>query len=60
MGSFVFPIGAYEEIVSFVRRHAVPLEALITHRVPLQAAAEILPECDRGETGKVVFTWEEA
>ena len=57
LGSFVFPIDSYEEIVSFVRRHAVPLEAVITHRVPLEAAPDILPACDRGETGKVVFTW---
>lgn len=57
LGSFVFPIDAYEGIVHFVRRHAVPLEAVITHRVPLQAAPDVLPACDRGETGKVVFTW---
>lgn len=60
MGSFVFAISAYEEIVSFVRRHAIPIEAVVTHRVPLRAAEDIFPECDRGETGKVMFTWDDA
>jgi threonine dehydrogenase-like Zn-dependent dehydrogenase len=57
-GSFVFPINAYEDVVGFVRRHAIPLESVITHRVPLAAAGEVLPACDRGATGKVVFTWD--
>lgn len=60
LGSFVFPIDAYEEIADFVRRHAVPLEATVTHQVPLDDAPDVFPACDRGETGKVVFVWNEA
>lgn len=57
LGSFVFPLDTYEPMLRFVRRHQVPVEAIVTHRVPLERAPDILPACDRGETGKVVFTW---
>jgi threonine dehydrogenase-like Zn-dependent dehydrogenase len=57
LGSFVFTLDTYAPMLRFVREHNVPLEALVTHRLPLAAAADIFPACDRGETGKVVFTW---
>lgn len=57
MGSFVFPIDHYEEILGFVSRHQIPLEATVTHRVGLDEAPEIFAAFDRGETGKVVFVW---
>ena len=59
-GSFVFPIDRYEEILGFVLKEKVPIEATITHRVSLDDALEVFPAFDRGETGKVVFTWEDA
>jgi propanol-preferring alcohol dehydrogenase len=59
MGSFVFPLDAYEPTLRFVRERQVPLEAIVTHRLPLDAAPEIFPAFDRGETGKVVFTWDD-
>ena len=59
-GSFVFPIDRYEEILGFVLKQKVPIEATITHRVSLDDALEVFPAFDRGETGKVVFTWEDA
>jgi threonine dehydrogenase-like Zn-dependent dehydrogenase len=40
--------------------HKVPIEATVTHRVSLDDALEVFPAFDRGETGKVVFTWEDA
>jgi threonine dehydrogenase-like Zn-dependent dehydrogenase len=55
MGSFVFPIDHYFPILDFVRERKIPLEATITHSVPLADAAEILPAFDRGETGKVIL-----
>lgn len=55
MGSFVFPIDAYYPMLDFVRSRKVPLEATITHTVPLADAPEILPAFDRGETGKVIL-----
>ena len=57
IGSFVFPIDRYEEILGFVRKHEVPIEATITHTVALDDAPEVFPAFDRGETGKVVFAW---
>jgi hypothetical protein len=44
-----FSSGPYK-FVEWVKDSHMTLEALITHRVPLQAAGEIFPECDRGET----------
>jgi propanol-preferring alcohol dehydrogenase len=60
IGSFVFPIDRYEEMLGFVRRHDVPIEATITHTVSLDDAPEVFPAFDRGETGKVVFAWADA
>jgi propanol-preferring alcohol dehydrogenase len=59
-GSFVFPSDRYEEILRFVQTHEVPIEATVTHTVPLDEAPEIFPAFDRGETGKVIFAWPDA
>jgi L-iditol 2-dehydrogenase len=59
-GSFVFPIDRYEETLGFFTKHEVPIEATVTHRASLDDAREVFPAFDRGETGKVVFTWDEA
>jgi threonine dehydrogenase-like Zn-dependent dehydrogenase len=59
-GSFVFPIDRYEEMLRFVLTREVPIEATVTHSVPLDDAPEVFPAFDRGETGKVVFTWDDA
>lgn len=59
-GSFVFPIDRYEEMLRFVINHEVPIEATVTHRVPLDEAREVFSAFDRGETGKVVFVWDDA
>jgi propanol-preferring alcohol dehydrogenase len=58
-GSFVFSSDRYEEILNFVLEHEVPIEATVTHRAPLADAVDLFPAFDRGETGKVVFTWED-
>jgi threonine dehydrogenase-like Zn-dependent dehydrogenase len=59
-GSFVFPIDRYEEMLGFVLKHEVPIEATVTHHVSLDDAPDVFPAFDRGETGKVVFTWADA
>ena len=46
-------------LLRFVRTREVPLEATVTHRVPLTDAPEVFAAFDRGETGKVVFTWDD-
>lgn len=55
MGSFVFPINHYEDILGFVRSQQVPLEDLVTHTVSLDESPDIFPLFDRGETGKVIM-----
>ena len=56
-GSFVSSINDYWDIVKFVRRHQLPLERMITHRIGLDAAEEGFRLADRGEAGKVMFVW---
>ena len=55
MGSFVFPIDAYERIVDFVQSQRVPLESMVTHTVGLDDAPDVIAAFDRGETGKVII-----
>lgn len=55
LGSFVFPIDAYEDILGFVQAQHVPLEAMVTHTVGLDEAPDIIAAFDRGETGKVII-----
>jgi len=57
-GSFVFPLHGYDPMLAFVRHHGEDLESIVTHRVPLEAAPEVIPLCDAGHTGKAVFVWE--
>lgn len=58
MGSFVFGLDDYAPMLDFLQRHEENLESIVTHRVPLSSAPDILPAVDKGQTGKVVFTWE--
>lgn len=60
MGSYVFPIDAYEEILGFVQGQQVPLEAMVTHTVSLDESPDIFPLFDRGETGKVIIEFPDA
>lgn len=55
MGSFVFPIDAYETVLNVVQTKNVPLESMVTHTVDLDGASEIIQAFDRGETGKVII-----
>jgi threonine dehydrogenase-like Zn-dependent dehydrogenase len=57
MGSFVAPIEMYWEIVDFVRQHRLPLEKMITHRLPLSDAPRAFELADSAATGKVIFVW---
>ena len=57
IGSFVLPIQMYFDMVRFVRDRKVPLDAMITHRFPLEKAPEAFTLFDSGKTGKVVLEW---
>lgn len=57
MGSFVLPLYMYWDMLRFVLDHKVPLEALVTHRFPIERAPEAFKLFDSGAPGKVVFEW---
>ncbi len=58
IGAWYFPIWAWPEITRFVVEHDIPVEKLITHRFPLDDAAEAFRMFDQRLTEKAVFIWE--
>ena len=56
-GSSIFGLGDYYEMIAFVRRTQLPLEAVITHRFRIEDAPEAFRLADSAATGKVVFEW---
>lgn len=57
-GSWTFSLGGLAEVAEFVARRDVRMDELITHRFPLDRAAEAYRLFDDGKTGKVVFEWD--
>ncbi len=57
MGSFVLPIHMYYEMLRLILERRVTLEAMVTHRFPLEKAQEAFALFDSGKTGKVIFEW---
>jgi threonine dehydrogenase-like Zn-dependent dehydrogenase len=57
LGSFVAPLPAYWDIVGFIQAHRLPLEQMITHRMPLRDASEAFRLADSATAGKVMFVW---
>lgn len=57
MGSFVLPIYMYHDMLCLILDRGVPLEAMVTHRFPLEKAQEAFALFDSGKTGKVIFEW---
>ena len=55
VGSFVYPPSLFPEIAGFAVEKALPLEDLVTHRLPLDEAAEAFQLFDTRRTGKVVL-----
>jgi propanol-preferring alcohol dehydrogenase len=58
IGSFVIPIHMYYDMLQFVLDHQLPLDEMVTHRFPIEAAPEAFALFDRGKTGKVVLEWD--
>ncbi len=54
-GSWTFSLSGLAEVANFVVNRKVPLNDLITHRFPLEQAAEAYRLFDSGKTGKVVL-----
>ena len=55
VGSWIYNLGQHEEIVAHVLDRDIPLDELITHRYPIDQAAEAFRVFDSGATGKVLF-----
>ena len=53
-GSTCFPLGDYDEIVRLYES-GLPAAGMITHRFPIEAAAEAYATFETGDTGKVIF-----
>ncbi len=56
--SNLYPEFLLPEIISFVQRKNVPLDQIITHRVPLSEASAAFRLADTATTGKIVFSWD--
>jgi threonine dehydrogenase-like Zn-dependent dehydrogenase len=57
--SNLYPEWLLPEVIGFVRKRKVPLEQIITHRVPLSEAPAAFKLADTATTGKIVFVWGE-
>lgn len=55
--SNLYPQRMLPEIVEFVQRRQVPLDKIITHRLPLTEAPAAFRLADSATTGKIVFAW---
>ena len=54
-GSWVTSVGHMEELVERLVRWGIRPEKIVTHRYPLEAAAEAYRVADEGQSGKVVL-----
>ena len=58
--SNLYPEWMLPDVIDLVRKRRVPLEQIITHRVPLSEAPAAFKLADSATTGKIVFTWGDA
>ena len=58
IGAWYFPIWEWPDITRFVVDHQIPVEKLITHRFPLDDAANAFRMFDERLTEKAVFVWD--
>lgn len=54
-GSYVMPIGMYEELVRFLLYKGVKLDRLVTHRFPLKDIQKAIDVFDTGNCGKIII-----
>jgi threonine dehydrogenase-like Zn-dependent dehydrogenase len=45
--------------VEFLQKHEIPLDDMVTHRYKIDQAVEAFKTFDSGDTGKVIFDWED-
>ncbi len=58
IGAWYFPIWEWSELARFVVGHHISVERMITHRFPIQDAAEAFRLFDQRQTEKAVFVWD--
>ena len=58
-GSYVMPRGMYPELARFLVRKGIHLDDMVTHRFKLDDAAEAFRLFGTGNTGKVMFRFDE-
>ena len=56
-GSWIFKLYEWEDLLDFVRRHKLPIKSVISHRFPIQDAADAFGLAESGTAGKLLFTW---
>jgi len=57
MGSFVLPLHMMPELASFIVRHRLAFERMVTHTFSIEEAPEAFRLFASGECGKVMFVW---
>lgn len=57
-GCWIFPIYEFEEAANFIIDHNIPVEQFITHRFPLDQAADAFRLFNERKTEKAVFVWD--
>ena len=56
-GSWTMSTMDLAEVANYVIDHKLPLTKIITHRFPLERAADAYKVFEAGQTGKVLITW---
>ena len=57
IGSAYWPLGIWGEMTRFILDHQVPVERLVSYRLPLERADEGFRIADAANEGKVAFVW---
>jgi propanol-preferring alcohol dehydrogenase len=58
LGSYVMPLGMYEELKEFLVRKKVHLDSIVTHRFPLIRFQDAVDLFYTGNAGKIIITME--
>jgi threonine dehydrogenase-like Zn-dependent dehydrogenase len=56
-GTFTYSMGDYYDMLRAIRLHGLQPGRLVTHRFPIERAAEAYARADSGNCGKVVLSW---
>ncbi len=59
MGSYVMPLGMYEELKRFLLQNKIHLDSIVTHHFTLDQAEEAFALAESGQCGKVIFTFDD-